>query len=185
MPKSTGIKQHRKALVLLIALVTIAGTTALQATSASAVTHPWPSNVWAIGNFNGVAGNFGNTSNPGANPQNNTKNNVGTIQAAVNAAEAWGRAHTPTSGPDGGHTPDTFVLLAPGDYKTVPTAISPAPAGQIAGGVQITADNLDLEGMGRNSTVIDGTKSGPTCSPNQADQVFGPSSDPTGGLNGV
>jgi hypothetical protein len=185
MRRLTGIKQHGKGLVVGVALATIAGTTALQATTANAVTPTWPANVWAIGNFNGAAGNFGNTSNPGANPQNNTNNSVATIQAAVNAAEAWGAAHTPTSGPDAGHAPNTFVLLAPGDYKTVASAISPAPPGQIAGGVLITADNLYLEGMGRNSTVIDGTKSGPTCSPNQADQVFGPATDPTGGLNGV
>ncbi len=185
MRKSTGIRRNSKGLVLLVALATAAGTIGLQATSASAVPPPWPSNVWAIGNFNGQPGNFGDTSDPGANPQNNTNNNVATIQAAVNAAEAWGAAHTPTTGPDAGNTPDTFVLLAPGDYKTVASAIEPAPPGQIAGGLLITGDNVYVEGMSRNSTVIDGTKSGPTCSPNQGDQVFGPSTSPTGGLNGV
>ena len=118
MRKSMGIKGHSKGLIVLVALVTIAGTVGLQATSASAVPPTWPSDVWAIGNFNGVAGNFGNTTNPGTNPQNNTNNSVATIQAAVNAAEAWGRAHTPTSGTDAGNTPDTFVLLAPGHAGT-------------------------------------------------------------------
>ena len=187
MRNSTRIVRFSKSrgVVLLAVLTALVGMTGLPRASFGAPPATWPSDVWAVGNFAGVAGNFGNTSNPGANPQNNTNNTVATIQAAVDAAEAWAKAHTPTSGADAGVVPDSFVMLAPGDYKTDPTAIPAAPAGQDPGAVQITTDNVYLEGMQRNSVVIDGTKSGPPCSPNQADQVFGPSTAPTAGLNGV
>jgi hypothetical protein len=81
-----------------------------------------------------------------------------TIQAGVNAAK-----------------PGDWVLVGPGDYKTgafsAPKGDSDHPAG-----VLITKAHLRLRGMNRNSVIVDGTKSGPTCSPAQADQNFGPSS---------
>src|SRR3954454_21709159 len=51
--------------------------------------------------------------------------------------------------------PGDWILIAPGDYK---------------GAVRITKDNLHLRGMDRNKVVVDGTKSGGTCSAKEKDQ---------------
>ncbi len=93
-----------------------------------------------------------------------------TIQAAVHAAK-----------------PNDWVLVAPGDYKTT-ASTAPSGAPQFPTGVLITQSGLYLRGMNRNSVIVDGTKSGPACSPNRSDQNFGPTlsgqSKPAG-LNGV
>jgi hypothetical protein len=129
-------------------------------------TSTWPPDVFAVGSFNGVAGQFGTSGTP----------TVADIQAAVDAAEAWAAAHTPVGGP----VPPTYVLLAPGDYKTVPSAIATPPAGAPPAGVVIDTANLWLVGMDRNSVVVDGTRSGPPCSTSPSDQIITPA-----GLNGV
>jgi hypothetical protein len=92
-----------------------------------------------------------------------------TIQAAVNAAK-----------------PGDIVLVAPGDYKT--TRISePAGTGDdFPAGVLITTPRITLRGMNRNTVIVDGTKSGPTCSTAVGDQNFGPmTSGGASGMNGV
>src|SRR6184192_3278816 len=72
-----------------------------------------------------------------------------TIQAAVNAAK-----------------PGDWVLVGPGDYKERGYAGQVEPAG-----VLITAPNIHLRGMDRNTVVVDGTKPGtPQCSSQPADQ---------------
>ena len=45
--------------------------------------------------------------------------------------------------------PGDWILVAPGDYKET---------------VSITKDGIHLRGLDRNKVVVDGTKSGPTCS---------------------
>jgi len=147
-------------------------TTAATAATAAPTKHSrtWPANVFAVGTFEGIPGNVTTTATP----------TVATIQHAVNEAEAWAHDHS-----CGGAPCDTYVLLAPGDYKTVASAIEAAPAGQDPAGVLIDTDNVWLVGMDRNSVVVDGTKGGPPCSTAQGDQVFGPSTSPKEGLNGV
>jgi hypothetical protein len=130
----------------------------------------WPANVFAVGTFNGVPGNVTSSGTP----------TVATIQRAVDEAEAWANAHHCGSAPC-----DTYVLLAPGDYKTVASEIAPAPPDQDAAGVLIDTDNVWLVGMQRDQVIIDGTAAGPPCSAEQDDQVFGPTSAPHEGLNGV
>ncbi len=138
--------------------------------SASGPSSSWPANVFAVGTFDGVPGNVTATGRP----------TVATVQRAVDEAEAWADVHR-----CGGAPCDTYVLLAPGDYKTVADRIAPAPPDQDSAGVLIDTDNVWLVGMDRDSVVIDGTKAGPTCSDHQDDQVFGPASAPHQGLNGV
>lgn len=160
--------------VVLGAALSLVVLVSLQATSASASDAgspaSWPANVFAVGTFNGVPGNVATTGTP----------TVATIQRAVDEAESWAHAHSCGAAPC-----DTYVLLAPGDYKTVASAVAPAPPGQDAAGVLINTDNVWLVGMNRDKVVIDGTKSGPACSDAPGDQVFGPSSHPNQGLNGV
>jgi hypothetical protein len=91
-----------------------------------------------------------------------------TIQAAVNAAK-----------------PYDWILVAPGDYKTKsfsePKGLNDHPTG-----VLITKAHLRLRGMNRNTVVVDGTRSGPTCSRATGDQNFGPSgSNGPMGSNGI
>lgn len=140
------------------------------AASARRPSPSWPANVFAVGTFHGITGNVSTTRRP----------TVATIQRAVDEAERWADAHR-----CGGAPCDTYVLLAPGDYKTLATRIAPAPPDQDAAGVLIDTDNVWLVGMERDSVVIDGTKAGPTCSDQPADQVFGPARAPHQGLNGV
>jgi len=88
------------------------------------------------------------------------------IQAAVNAAQ-----------------PGDWVLVAPGDYKT---RRSSSPAGGPPAGVLITKPLIHLRGMNRDTVIVDGTKSGPTCSTRAQDQNAGPLEQGKGaGLDGV
>ncbi len=92
-----------------------------------------------------------------------------TIQAAVNAAK-----------------PGDWILIAPGDYKTTSSSTVTGADGPVPAGVLIAKKNLTLRGMNRNMVIVDGTKSGPACSANTADQNLGPStSQGPGGLNGI
>jgi hypothetical protein len=165
-------------------LLALVGLVPMESANAQAATS-WPADVFAVGTFNHVPGNV------------TTTENVAAIQKAVDEAEAWTDRHscgTPAA------PCDTFVLLAPGDYKTLANAIEAPPPGQDPAAVLINTDNVWLVGMNRNSVVIDGTKSGPACSTAPADQVYGPStyaagpytsenpfqaSDGYAGLNGV
>ncbi len=157
------------ALVACIALVALAGLKWTPADRVEAIT-TWPPNVFAIGTFDGVVGNF------------STTQDVDTVQAAVNAAQSWATQNTPTTGPDAGIAPDTFVLLAPGDYKTNPYENPQAEPGQDPAAITITGANVWLIGMNRDKVIIDGTKSGPPCSTSPSDQVYGP---PVDGPNGL
>ncbi|MGO9792538.1 MAG: hypothetical protein ACLP8S_24410 [Solirubrobacteraceae bacterium] len=92
-----------------------------------------------------------------------------TIQAAVKAAK-----------------PNDFILVAPGDYKTTSYAIPSGSGGQFPAGVLISTPDLTLRGMNRNTAIVDGTKKGPACTDNPADQNYGPSSKAgLTGLNGI
>jgi hypothetical protein len=178
------LTRRRLRLAALGAAVSLLGPVALKAVAAPAA-GAWPADVFAVGTFHGIPGNV------------TTTENVASIQAAVDDAEAWANGHRcgPSAAPC-----DTYVLLAPGDYKTVPGAIEAPPTGQDPAGVLINTDNVWLVGADRNSVIIDGTKSGPPCSAAPADQVYGPSgfapgpytaqspyqkSDAYSGLNGV
>lgn len=155
------------ALAVLVALPLVVAS---GSTAPAGAAPAWPANVFAVGTFDGIPGNV-TTSGPPT---------VATIQAAVDEAESWADQHRCDGAPC-----DTFVLLAPGDYKTVAGDIAPAPPNQDPAGVLIDTDNVWLVGMARNRVIIDGTKAGPPCSDHQADQVFGPSTAPHEGLNGV
>ena len=82
-----------------------------------------------------------------------------TIQAAVTAAKKG-----------------DWILIAPGDYRENADVTNPPTASDLKvgwyGGVDIETSDLHLRGMNRNTVVVDGTQSGPTCSPNQSDQNF-------------
>ncbi len=92
-----------------------------------------------------------------------------TIQAAVKAAK-----------------PNDFILVAPGDYKTTSYSIPSGSGGRFPAGVLITTPDLTLRGMNRNTVIVDGTKKGPACTDNPADQNFGaPAKAGPTGLNGV
>lgn len=125
----------------------------------------WPANVFTVGTYNG-------TTAP-------STQSFSAIQPAVDAAEHYAATHPPT----GGHPPTTYVLVAPGDYKT--TSLDTPPAGAPPAGVLITEPDLWLVGMGpngRNSVIVDGTQSGPPCSTATSDQNFGPGGS---GMNGI
>jgi hypothetical protein len=139
--------------------LSVVGLIPLQNANAQAAAS-WPADVFAVGTFNHVPGNV------------TTTENVASIQKAVNEAQAWAGKNSCGNPP----APcKTYVLLAPGDYKTQPTAIVAPPAGQDPAAVLINTDNVWLVGMNRNSVIIDGTQAGPTCSTAPADQVYGPS----------
>jgi hypothetical protein len=91
------------------------------------------------------------------------------IQAAVDAA-----------------SPGDWILIAPGDYKERGDYTTHPPTSAPAAGVWIDKPNLHLLGLDRNTVIVDGTKSGPACSTNPADQDRGPVG-PSGawGRNGV
>jgi hypothetical protein len=163
---SGNLRRLRRGAVCTVALTAtlpLLGFTSVHAASPRAA-GAWPANVFAVGTFHGKPGNF------------STTENVDTIQAAVDAAERWGRAHTPR----GGVAPDTYVLLAPGDYKNDPLADPRPEPGQDPAAVTITGNNVWLVGMNRNRVIIDGTRAGAPCSTAPADQVYGPPV-PTGG----
>ena len=83
----------------------------------------------------------------------------GTVEAAVAAAR-----------------PGDWILVAPGDYKTTASR-APAAAPGSPAGVLVQTRDLSIRGMSRNQVVIDGTRSGPTCSNRASDQ--------SGPLNGI
>jgi hypothetical protein len=85
---------------------------------------------------------------------------------------------------DAAHPGDT-ILVAPGDWKTDPGALDTPPPGVPPAGVLVTTSDIRIIGMNRDTTVVDGTKSGPTCSTDTTDQSFGTAGDPTSGLNGI
>jgi hypothetical protein len=91
------------------------------------------------------------------------------IQAAVDAA-----------------SPGDWIVIAPGDYKERGDYTTHKPTTRPSAGVYIDKPNLHLLGLDRNGVVVDGTKSGPTCSSAPADQDRGPTG-PSGrfGRNGV
>jgi hypothetical protein len=92
-----------------------------------------------------------------------------TIQAAVDAA-----------------SPGDWIVIAPGDYKERGDYTTHRPSTMPGAGVWIDKPNLHLIGLARNKVVVDGTKSGPTCSSAAADQDRGPA-DGAGhwGRNGI
>jgi hypothetical protein len=91
------------------------------------------------------------------------------IQAAVDAA-----------------SPGDWIVIAPGDYKEHGDHTSHPPVTRPSAGVFIDKPNLHLLGLDRNGVIVDGTKSGPPCSSNPADQDRGPAG-PNGlwGRNGI
>jgi hypothetical protein len=92
-----------------------------------------------------------------------------TIQAAVDAAK-----------------PNDWVLIAPGDYKTNSSRTPAGANGDFPAGVLIPTPDLTVRGMNRNTVIVDGTKAGPPCTDNPADQNFGPATKQgPAGLNGI
>jgi hypothetical protein len=90
------------------------------------------------------------------------------IQAAVDAAR-----------------PGDWILVGPGDYKTT-SSRAPAGRSDTPAGVLLTMPRVYLRGMNRNTVIVDGTKSGPTCSRAKSDQNFGPhAKGGARGLNGI
>jgi hypothetical protein len=65
--------------------------------------------------------------------------------------------------------PGDWILVGPGDYKTA-SSQAPLAAPDSPAGVLVQTPGLWIRGMNRNSVVIDGTKSGPACSNQPADQ---------------
>src|SRR5207237_1066899 len=89
------------------------------------------------------------------------------IQAAVDAAR-----------------PGDWILVGPGDYKTM-TSRHPAGKKNVLAGVLVTTPRIYIRGMNRNKVFVDGTKPGsPRCSSTKADQNFGPGKAGLG-LNGI
>ena len=81
------------------------------------------------------------------------------IQAAVNAAK-----------------PGDTILVAPGDYRETDDLTNWNPTTAAHGGfgaVLVTTPDLTIRGLNRNTTIVDGTKSGPTCSSAPGDQQYG------------
>ena len=91
------------------------------------------------------------------------------IQAAVNAAK-----------------PGDWILVGPGDYKTS-SSRTPKGGSDFPAGVLMTARDVYLRGMNRNTVIVDGTKPGSArCSSQKSAQNFGPkSSKGAKGLNGI
>ncbi len=85
-----------------------------------------------------------------------------TIQAAVDAAK-----------------PGDWILIGPGDYKTTKVE-TPKGYPDFPAGVLITKADLHIRGMNRNTVIVDGTKSGSTCSRRGSAQNFGLSGASTG-----
>jgi len=91
-----------------------------------------------------------------------------TIQAAVRAAR-----------------PGDWILIAPGDYKTSPSAIT-TPRGKpdFPAAVLITKARLHIRGMNRNTVIVDGTRPGSApCSRRGSAQNFGLGAGHSSGSN--
>ena len=159
VPRRRRLTGRRFRLGAVAAAVALLGPVSVDAIGNPARAATWPSDVFAVGTFNGIPGNV------------TTTTNVAAIQTAVDQAESWARSHS--CGQPAAPC-DTYVLLAPGDYKTDPGKIEAPPAGQVPAGVLVNTDNVWVVGVNRNSVIIDGTKSGPPCSTSPADQVYGP-----------
>jgi hypothetical protein len=91
------------------------------------------------------------------------------IQAAVNAAR-----------------PGDWILIGPGDYKTI-TSRHPAGKADSPAGVLVTKPRIYIRGMNRRTVIVDGTKPGSApCSSKKSAQNFGPHSKKGSlGLNGI
>src|ERR1700756_3471512 len=97
------------------------------------------------------------------------KGQYSSIQAAVNAAK-----------------PGDWILIGPGDYKTVSGQRVPGRP-DLASGIVIAKPRLYIRGMNRNAVVVDGTKPGSSpCSRKESAQNLGPAgSGGRLGLNGI
>jgi hypothetical protein len=77
--------------------------------------------------------------------------------------------------------PGDWILVGPGDYKTT-SSRAPAGRSDTPAGVLIRTPRVYLRGMNRRTVIVDGTRSGPSCSRATHDQNFGPHAR---GLNGI
>jgi hypothetical protein len=101
------------------------------------------------------------------------KHAIGLLAGAVALALA-------VAGPAPAKSPRVLLVGKNGTYKTIQAAVKAAQTGDwilVAPGdyretVRIRKDGLHLRGMSRNGVIVDGTKSGPACSPKASDQVF-------------
>jgi hypothetical protein len=98
-----------------------------------------------------------------------SKGQFATIQAAVDSAK-----------------PGDWVLIGPGDYKTI-TSRHPGGKADAPAGVLVTKRRIYIRGMNRNTVIVDGTKRGSApCSSKRSAQNFGPRSKKGRlGLNGI
>jgi hypothetical protein len=83
--------------------------------------------------------------------------------------------------------PNDWILIGPGDYKTVSSS-HPAGRRKDPAAILVATPNIRIRGMNRGSVVLDGTKAGsPRCSRRTSDQNLGPRGPRGGrlGLNGI
>jgi len=81
--------------------------------------------------------------------------------------------------------PGDWILVGPGDYKTR-SSRRPTGRADLPAAVLITKRDIYLRGMNRNTVIVDGTKTGATCSSRTKDQNFGPKGKKGRlGLNGI
>jgi len=79
-----------------------------------------------------------------------------------------------------------WILVAPGDYKTIGSHTPQGAGGDFPAGVLITKPDVTLRGMNRNTVIVDGTRAGAKCNDLRKDQNFGPSvKGAPAGLNGI
>jgi hypothetical protein len=77
--------------------------------------------------------------------------------------------------------PGDTILVAPGDYKERDD-YNHGVRWNTPGGVVVTTPDITIRGMDRNTTIVDGTKSGPACSTAPGDQDLGVGNQ---GRNGI
>src|SRR5215472_18026971 len=70
--------------------------------------------------------------------------------------------------------PGDWIVIAPGDYKERGDYTTHPPTTAPSAGVFIDKPGLHLLGLSRNGVIVDGSRSGPACSGNPADQDRGP-----------
>lgn len=121
--RRTGVRAA--VLAVSVSLVALAGLDSAPSNVAAKLP-PWPSNVFTVGTLGGTA------APPGQG--------FTAIQPAVDAAEAYARGRTSTSGV----VPATYVLVAPGDYKTI--ALDTPPAGAPPQGSSSTSPTCGWSG---------------------------------------